>query len=255
MKKRALIIGGSSGIGFASVKKLHQEGFNVELVHRDRRQQVAAMQTELEKIDPHLSSISSYNLDGTNQEKIKDCVHSLYSKFDQPFDLVLHALSRGNLKPLVGSDRNLTANDLALTVDAMGTNLHRWIALLLSNELLSNGSQVVVLTSEGNERIWPGYGAVGVAKSALETLSKYLAVELAPLGINVNIIQAGVTDTPSLRMIPEVETLIETSRKRNPKKRLTTPEDVANAVYLLTLPEARWINGSLIHVDGGEHLI
>ena len=73
--------------------------------------------------------------------------------------------------------------------------------------------------------------------------------------MTVNIIQAGVTDTPSLRLIPGSEELIEQSKNRNPYKRLTTPEDVANTVYLLAQPEASWINGALIHVDGGEHLI
>jgi enoyl-[acyl-carrier protein] reductase III len=255
MKKRALIIGGSSGIGLATVKKLYHEGFEVEIIHRDRRQQVSALETELKNIDPALTSLSNYNLDGTNQEKLLQCVTEMKEKSERPFDLVLHAISRGNLKPLIGSDRNLNASDLELTIDAMGTNLHSWTGALLSSGLLGEGCQIVVLTSEGNERMWSGYAAVGIAKSALETLAKYLAVELAPMGINVNIIQAGVTDTPSLRMIPEVESLIETSKKRNPKKRLTTPSDVANAIFLLTLPEAAWINGSLIHVDGGEHLI
>ena len=86
-------------------------------------------------------------------------------------------------------------------------------------------------------------------------MCKYLAVELAPKGIRINVLQAGVTDTPSLRMIPGVDQLITSTQQRNPLGRLTMPEDVANMVYLLTLPEADWVNGSLIHVDGGEHLI
>ena len=89
----------------------------------------------------------------------------------------------------------------------------------------------------------------------LENIANYLAIELAPKGITVNIIQAGVTDTPSLRLIPGSEDLISETQERNPFGRMTTPEDVSNFIYLLSLPEANWINGSLIHVDGGEHLI
>ena len=82
-----------------------------------------------------------------------------------------------------------------------------------------------------------------------------MAVELATKGMTVNTIQAGVTDTRSLRLIPGSEDLIKETERRNPFGRMTTPEDVANFIYLLSLPEASWINGTLIHVDGGEHLI
>lgn len=255
MEKRALIIGGSSGIGFAAVKKLRQHGYQIDIVHRDRRQQVAMLEEEIKKLDENGSNIFTHNIDATNQEKINQCLEDIKTRNNEQFQLVLHALSRGNLKPFIGAERNLTLQDLQLTIDAMGTNLLSWVNGMINDSLLTKGSRIVALTSEGNERMWPGYGAVGIAKSVLETLCNYLAVEMAPQGININVIQAGVTDTPSLRLIPEVDELIDTSIMRNPQKRLTTPEDVANVIYLLTLPEAAWINGSLIHVDGGEHLI
>ncbi|MGB3775063.1 MAG: SDR family oxidoreductase, partial [Leeuwenhoekiella sp.] len=82
-----------------------------------------------------------------------------------------------------------------------------------------------------------------------------LAYELAPLGITANSIQAGVTDTESLRLIPGSEVLKEEALRMNPNGRLTLPEDVANMVYLLCKPEAQWITGAVIPVDGGEHMI
>ena len=107
----------------------------------------------------------------------------------------------------------------------------------------------------GNDRYWKGYGAIALAKSSLETLTKYLAVELAPYDIRINTIQAGVTETPSLRMIPSYEKMMELVKQNHPMGKMTQPEDVANAIYLLSLDEANWINGSIIHVDGGEHLL
>jgi NAD(P)-dependent dehydrogenase (short-subunit alcohol dehydrogenase family) len=81
-----------------------------------------------------------------------------------------------------------------------------------------------------------------------------MAVELAPYGIRSNIIQAGVTDTPALRAIPGNEQLAAQARLRNPFRRLTTPRDVANVIYLLSTPDAAWVNGTIIRVDGGEHV-
>ncbi|MEP1035423.1 SDR family oxidoreductase [Ekhidna sp.] len=254
--KHALIIGGSSGIGLAAVKKLASHGCNITIIHRDRKQGVIA----LEEIGAALSkefdiSISNHNIDATNPEKIEECLQSIKALGISSFNTALHAVSRGNLKPFVSDGPKLSSQDLALTIEAMGTNLKLWLDGLLSHDLISKGSKILTLTSEGNDKFWEGYGAVALAKSTLETLSKYLAIELAPKGITVNIIQAGVTDTPSLRLIPGSDKLIEESKQRNPYKRLTTPEDVANTIFLLSQPEANWINGALIHVDGGEHLI
>ena len=255
MSKRALIIGGSSGIGLATVAKLISHDYDLVIIHRDRRQQQAELEQKLDSLITNGQKVSRFNVDATNEDRIRECLDEVVSISGSHFHLVLHAVSRGNLKPFVGDTHQLTAQDLQLTIDAMGTNLHHWVAELLKRELLVEKSRIIALTSEGNERVWAGYGAVAIAKSALETMCKYLAVELAPKGIRVNVLQAGVTDTPSLRMIPGVDQLITSTQQRNPLGRLTMPEDVANMVYLLTLPEADWVNGSLIHVDGGEHLI
>lgn len=83
---------------------------------------------------------------------------------------------------------------------------------------------------------------------------RQMAVELAPLGIKTNCIQAGATQTTSFSLIPNSDLIAENAKKRNPFKRMTTAQDVANAVSLLCLPEAQWINGTILKVDGGESL-
>jgi enoyl-[acyl-carrier-protein] reductase (NADH) len=97
------------------------------------------------------------------------------------------------------------------------------------------------------------YAAVSIAKASLQSLVTYMAVELSKYGLRTNLIQAGVTETPSLKRIPGSEKLIGFAKKRNPMGRITQPADVANVIYLLCMDESAWINGSLIHVDGGEH--
>ena len=80
-------------------------------------------------------------------------------------------------------------------------------------------------------------------KVALEAIARAIAVEYAPYGIRANVIQAGVTDTPALRLIPGHKHLKAAAKMRNPFKRITTPEDVANFIYLMCLDEAAWANG------------
>ncbi len=156
--------------------------------------------------------------------------------------------------PQYSGDAFLEEEDMALTIYAMGTSLLAWTQDLLQRGLFSADARVLGMTSEGNEVAWKGYAAVAAAKVALESVSRSIAVEMAHNGIRSNIVQAGVTDTPALRMIPGSAHLKAQARTRNPFGRLTTPEDVANVIYLLSLPEASWINGAVIRVDGGEHI-
>lgn len=253
MTKRALILGGSSGFGKATVTKLSDTFDEIVIVHRDRKQGTNELAEFIEKASSLSNCIlRSYNIDATDKTKAEE----LIGEASGSFDLVLHAITRGNLGSLdVTKEKHLKSDDLKLTMDAMCFNVLMWNNLLLSNNLLKDGSRFITLTSEGSTRSWEGYGAVGMAKAALETLTKYLAVEMSRYGIRYNCIHAGVTDTPSLRLIPNHDELVEFTKKRNPYSRLTLPEDVANVIYLLAQPEADWINGSIIHVDGGEHLV
>ena len=121
-------------------------------------------------------------------------------------------------------------------------------------KMFHQDARILGMTSEGNEIAWKGYAAVSAAKVALESIVRAIAVEYAPYGIRANIIQAGVTDTPALRLIPGSKHLKAAAKMRNPFNRITTPEDVANFIALMCLEEAGWVNGNIIRVDGGEHI-
>lgn len=148
----------------------------------------------------------------------------------------------------------LEDDDFGRTIHAMGTSLLGWTQSILARGFFASDSRIFGLTSEGNTVAWKGYAAVSAAKAALEALARSMAVELAPHGIRTNVIQPGVTDTPALRAIPGHERLRAGARLRNPFRRLTTPEDVADVIALLVRDEAAWINGTVIRVDGGEHI-
>jgi len=125
---------------------------------------------------------------------------------------------------------------------------------LISRNLLKRGGRIFGMTSSGGHTAMPYYGAVSAAKASLEAHIRQLAMELGPLGITSNAIMAGVTDTPALRKIPGNTGMLEAARFKNPTGRLTTPEDVAKAIVLLSTDEAQWISGNVLGVDGGEDI-
>ncbi|MEN1783780.1 MAG: SDR family oxidoreductase [Bacteroidota bacterium] len=255
-KPVALIVGGSSGLGLATAKKLAEKGFDLVIVHRDTRAAMLDITKEFEAIRDLGSTCYTFNKDGILPKSIHSLSKAISEKLQpRKIGVLVHSIAKGNLKPLYSaSETSLSNQDFQLTTQAMAFSLGDWVKELVALQGFATSARVIGFTSEGSSRVWPNYAAVSVAKVALESIIRSIALEYAPLGITANTVQAGVTDTRSLRMIPNSESLIEASLERNPNKRLTTPEDVANAVYLLTRPEAQWINGTNIKVDGGESL-
>ena len=111
------------------------------------------------------------------------------------------------------------------------------------------------MTSAGDARVIPSYGAVSAAKAVLGAHIRQLAAELSPLGIAVNAIKAGVTATPALEKIPAADKLLSFAKEHNPSGRVTTPEDVADAILQLSLDKSQWLTGNTFNVDGGEDIV
>ena len=258
-KSWALILGGSSGFGLATAKRLAEAGMNLCIVHRDRRAQMPQVEAEfrsLEKLGVRCSFHNSNALDPDQRERLLDDLENLFSAEDR-VHLLLHSIALGHLKPMLSKEeggKSLSEQDVERTIHNMGSSLLGWVQSLVQRKLFSETARVVGLTSEGNQLAWPGYAAISAAKATLEALVRSMAVEMAPFGLRCNVLQPGVTITPALRLIPGNEVMQEHARMRNPYGRLTQPRDVANVIYLLTQPEADWINGALIRVDGGEHI-
>lgn len=253
-------MGGSSGFGYAAAQKLASHGMNVAVIYRENKSSDKALKQNLAPIaETNSTQILTYNINALNGESRESFIKDFATIAKKgSVKLLLHSIARGNLKPLVVKDNaeshtTLSIDDIQLTTYAMSTSLLDWTRGLLSEGLFHEDARIIGLTSEGSHKYWEGYAAVSIAKSSLESLAKYMAVEFAPYGLKTNIIQAGVTETPSLKMIPGSEKLLETGAKRNPLGRMTKPDDVAGVIYLLCTDESFWINGSIIHVDGGEH--
>jgi enoyl-[acyl-carrier protein] reductase III len=262
----AIILGGSSGFGLAAIEKLGLHGMNIAVLYRE----TATEEKLLKEKFSHLATDSGITilpfninaLDATGRKLFIEQFIATVGKKNS-VRLLLHSIARGNLKSLVvlqdpglkENNETLSIEDIQLTTYAMSTSLLDWARLLLKEELFCQDARIVGLTSEGAHKFWEGYAAVSIAKASLESLTTYMAIELGKYGLRTNLIQAGITETPSLKKIPASKKLIEMSIARSPLGRMTRPEDVANVIYLLCTDEASWINGAVIHVDGGEHCL
>lgn len=300
----ALILGGSSGFGLATAKKLARHGMSICIVHRDRRGAMSRIEPEFEKVRATGARLVTRNADALDPAVRGRILEELASEMGGAgrIRVLLHSVALGNLK-LIAPERPVTRKaahalaselgiegdrlvaavdrlfeggldelgtlasppsypeaafledeDFARTIHSMGTSLLSWTQDVLARRMFAGDARVFGLTSEGNTVAWKGYAAVAAAKVALESVSRTMAVELAPYGIRSNVIQAGITETPALRAIPGSGHLKAQARLRNPFNRLTTPDDVAGVICLLSTKEASWINGEVIRVDGGEHI-
>ncbi len=253
----ALILGGSSGLGLATAKKLARHGFDIIVIHRDRKSDLEDIKSNFEEITLSGVQLHSFNVDAANAEKRGSTIAEIKSFLGQGqgIKVLVHSIAKGNLKPMYSEEQTtLNHQDFQVTLNAMALSLYDWTKDLMDEGLFKEDARIISFTSEGSSKAWPGYAAVSAAKATLEALTRNIALEFAPLGIKANCIQAGATETRAFQMIPGHKQIKEDALKRNPNGRLTTPEDVANAVYLLTTDEARWITGTVIKVDGGESI-
>src|SRR5690554_715393 len=248
----AVILGGSSGLGLASAIKLASHGMNICIVHRDRKSDLPQFYEEIKKIESYGVLVKTFNQDALKTEVCDEVISQVPKK---SVKLFLHSIAKGSLKEMYNlNTATLSKDDLDITIHAMATSWYEWSKKLVEHNLFSERARNIAFTSEGNNRVWPGYAAVSAAKGVLEALMRNMAVEWARLGVNSNCIQAGTTQTSSFLAIPGSEILAKKALERNPFERHTQPEDVANAVYLLCRKEADWINGTILKVDGGESL-
>lgn len=254
MNDYALILGISSGMGEATARELLNKGINVYGI--DIRKSKDLLE-ELETIgSKNNAKILFKKMSATNPDKRKEVIDELLSLENHiRIKILFHSLAFGALKPFLNTNGEcLTQKNIEMTLDVMSNSLVYWAQDLFEKNLLKKGSQIFAMTSSGGHKQWKSYGAVSMAKASLESACRQLALELAQFNIASNSIQAGVTDTPALRKIPDNEKMIDNAKKINPYGRLTTPEDIAKVITLLGLSEETWITGNNIKADGGEDI-
>jgi enoyl-[acyl-carrier protein] reductase III len=257
----ALILGASSGFGEATSLALAKTGLNIFGVHLDRRATLPNVQRIVHDIEALGQRAEFFNVNAADDEKrqaVLDRAAQVLQEAGQgQIRVLLHSLAFGTLKPFLSAtpEGSLNKAQMDMTLDTMAHSLVYWVQSLVSWKLMGRGGRIYAMTSAGSARIFPTYGAVSAAKAALESHIRQLAFELAPLGITINAIRAGVTDTPALRKIPGHEQMAEAAATRNPMGRMTTPHDVAAAIAVLCQEGTHWMTGTIIGVDGGEDIV
>ena len=260
----ALILGASSGMGEAAALALARAGYRIVGIHLDFRAGLHHVTEIRHAIRAAGSEAVFINMNAADDHKRAAAIGRIEERFavsraeggHPHLRVVMHSLAFGSLVPFLADnpEGRLSRKQMEMTIDVMASSLVYWVQDLWQAGLLERGSKVYAMTSEGSARTIPSYGAVSAAKAALESNCRQLSMELARLdaGVAVNAIRAGVTETPALRRIPEAARVIEHTLVRNPHGRLTTVDDVADALVALAATDSDWISGNVINVDGGE---
>jgi enoyl-[acyl-carrier protein] reductase III len=239
--RSVLVTGGTRGIGKAIALRFASEGaarIALGYLRNDTAAEAAAEEIRAAGAEPIL----------VRGNVASDKVVAEFASHG-PYAVLVHNAATGVIKPALETedkhwDWTLNANARALL------SLTRACA-----PQMESGSSIVAVSSLGSKRVLENYVLVGTSKAALESVVRYLAVELAPRGIRVNAVSAGVVETEALDHFPNREQMLHAGKSRTPAGRLVEPDDVAGAVAFLCSDDAKMVCGHTLIIDGGFSLL
>jgi len=255
----ALILGASSGFGKATALQLAKDGFNIIGIHLDRQATMHNVEEIITSIESFGVKQKFYNINAADVQKRTEVINDLKKLLNgKPLvKVIMHSLAFGSLKNFIykNGELGITKAQLEMTIDVMANSLVYWVQDIYTNNFLAEKARIFGMTSSGSHTVIQTYGAVSAAKAALEAHIRQLSEELGFMKVSANAIMAGVTDTPALRKIPGNSDMMNVAKRKNPRKRLTTPQDVSKVISLLCKDGGEWISGGVINADGGEDVV
>ena len=245
--KVALITGSSRGIGKAVAIRLAEKGYDIIVNYARSKTAALEVVEEIEKLGVKAIAIKA---NVGKPEKIKE----LFAQIDEHFgrlDIFVNNAASGVQKPAM----ELEESHWDWTMDINSKAL-LFCAQEAAKRMEKNGGGTIVsISSLGSIRVLENYTTVGVSKAALESLTRYLAVELASKNIVVNAVSGGAVDTEALKHFPNREELLADAKRMTPAGRMVDMEDMVDAVEFLVSDQASMIRGQTIIVDGGRSLL
>lgn len=240
--KVALVTGGSRGIGKAICLELASRGADVAFNYF--RNHEAARAAEVQVSARGVKCLRARANLG-EPETIPELVSKVVSSLGK-LDILVNNAASGVMRP--AAELEPKHWDWTLDINARAP----WLCAIEAAKVMPVGGRIINISSPGSTRVLPDYFAVGVSKAALEALTRYLAIELAPRQISVNAVSASFVQTEALEAFPDSAAVKQIASRPTPAGRPVTPEDVARVVAWLCTDDAWMIRGQTILVDGGE---
>lgn len=243
--KTALITGSGRGIGRAIALQFASLGTNILVNYFRNRQTAEETANEISKHGVKTEIIKANVGDLDDLTRLIDETERIF----QGLDFLISNAGSGYNRPIM--EQRPKGWDWTMDINARAYLFLAQKSVPLMEK--RGGGWIVSISSPGSTRVLPEYVVVGASKAAIESLTRYLAVELAPKNIVVNAVSPGIVATEALQHFNTMqdEDLLDDIARQTPAGRITTPEDVAQVVTFLCSPEASMIRGQTIVVDGG----
>ncbi len=246
-QKVAVVTGSSRGIGKQIALRLAGLGYDLVINYARSKQPALDTAAEIEALGQKAIVVKA---NVGKPEKLKELFQTVEEEYGR-LDVFVNNAASGVLRPLMELEENHWDWTMDINAKALLFGAQEAAKLMAK----SGGGRIVSLSSLGSIRYLPNYTTVGVSKAAVEALTRYLAVELAPMNIAVNAVSGGAVDTDALTHFPNREELLADAAKRTPAGRVVEPADLANAAIFLLSDEANMVRGQTLIVDGGISLL
>ena len=252
LKNKAIVIMGIANersLAWGVAKVLHDAG--AKLIFTYRKERSLSKLTDL--LAKHgITATLVVACDVSNDDSVKMAFNSIGEKVGK-IDGIVHAIAFAHGEDLHGDFIDTSRDGYAFAQDTSAYSL-----IAVSREArpyLNDGASIVTMSALGAERVLEGYKVMGVAKAALESTCKHLALDLGESNVRINAISAGPIRTLAAKGIPSFQRMLQEAKAKAPLKRNVTQEEVANMTMMLLSPISSGVTGEVLHVDGGYNIM